>query len=83
MSAMLGALEHGRTKEVSVEDQLLVDVRTACHRLSIGRTRLYELLAAGELEAVHVGRSVRIPTDGLRTFVDKLRTGEARNEGDA
>jgi excisionase family DNA binding protein len=34
---------------------------------------VYELINAGELEVVHIGRSVRIPTDAIERFVERLR----------
>lgn len=45
----------------------------AATMLSIGRSKLYELLAAGELPVVYIGRSCRIPLDDLRVWV-KTRT---------
>ena len=33
----------------------------AARVLSVGRTTMYELVGAGEIEVVHIGRSVRVP----------------------
>jgi excisionase family DNA binding protein len=44
--------------------------------LAVGRTTVYELIRAGDLEAVHIGRSVRIPVDALRSFVDGRRVSQ-------
>lgn len=35
---------------------MLIDVRAACARLSISRTTLYRLTAAGSVQAVKIGR---------------------------
>ena len=48
---------------------LLVNVRVAAAMLSIGRSTLYELVDRGEIRVVHIGRSVRIPVDELKRFV--------------
>lgn len=51
----------------------LVDIKAALAFLSIGRTKLNELLAAGDIESVHIGRSRLIPLDALEGYVDRLR----------
>jgi excisionase family DNA binding protein len=55
---------------------LLTTLETAA-LLSIGRTTVYELIAAGELETVHIGRSVRVPTDAVARFISRLRVAAA------
>lgn len=55
-------------------EQLLLTPREAAERLSIGRSKLYELLAEGALESVHIGSSRRIPVGALADFVNSLRT---------
>jgi hypothetical protein len=37
---------------------------------------MYELIAAGELETVHIGRAVRVLVDAVEEFVARLRSGE-------
>ena len=41
--------------------------------LHIGRTRVYELIASGELGSVALGRSRRIPESALQEYVDRLK----------
>jgi excisionase family DNA binding protein len=41
--------------------QLLLTIPQAAQRLGVGRTTVYELTNAGELEVVHIGRCARIP----------------------
>ena len=50
---------------------LLLSVNEAARVLQIGRSKLYELLAAGELPVVRIGRSVRIPTAALEQWVQR------------
>lgn len=53
--------------------QLLLTISQAAHRLGIGRTTVYELTTAGELEVVHIGRCARIPTAAVDAFVERIR----------
>jgi excisionase family DNA binding protein len=48
---------------------LAVPPRLACQLLSVGLTRLYQLLNAGELDSFHIGRARRITTASIRGFV--------------
>ncbi len=52
---------------------LLLTIPQAARVLAVGRTTVYELIAAGLLETVHTGRSVRVPVEALRAFVDRQR----------
>lgn len=48
----------------------LLRIPDAAAELSIGRSRLYELLAAGDIKAVRIGaRGVRVPQSELDRFV--------------
>lgn len=58
-------------------EPLLVTVKEGFRAIGISSSKGYELLAAGELEAVKIGRATRIPTDSLRAFVERLRASEA------
>lgn len=54
---------------------LLLTILEAARMLGIGRSKAYELIAAGELEVVRIGRTVRVPVDALEEFVRELRAG--------
>ena len=58
-------------------DPLLLTPTEAARALGIGRSKLYQLLAAGVLESVHIGACRRIPADALAAFVGRLRSGNA------
>jgi excisionase family DNA binding protein len=64
-------------KSVSVEP-LLLSIVDAARVLGVGRTKLYELIAVGDVEAVRVGRAVRVPVAALHEFVDQCRTSRVR-----
>jgi excisionase family DNA binding protein len=51
-------------------EKILVTVDEATHILSMGRTRIYQLIRSGELKSVKCGKSRRIVADSIRTYVD-------------
>ena len=53
--------------------RLLLTVREAAHALGVGRSTAYELITAGELEVVHIGRLCRIPVAVVEAYVERLR----------
>jgi excisionase family DNA binding protein len=55
---------------------LLLTMVEAARALSIGRTTMYELVGAGVIEVVRIGRSVRVPVDALQAFVDQQRVSQ-------
>jgi excisionase family DNA binding protein len=48
---------------------LTVRVREACRLTGIGRSKLYELIAAGEIEVIKVGTITLLPVAGLERFL--------------
>lgn len=53
---------------------LLLTLEQAAKTLSVGRTTIYSLLAAGVLASVQIGRCRRIPYASVRSYVDGLQT---------
>lgn len=54
-------------------EPITVRVRDACRMTGIGRSKLYELIAAGEIEIIKVGTATLIPTDSLHRFIERRR----------
>ena len=54
-------------------DKLLLRPEEAAEVLSIGRSRLYELIGRGELASVRIGTSRRVPFEELIRYVEGLR----------
>lgn len=52
-------------------DPLLLRVDQVGELLQIGRTHIWELIWAGELPVVRLGRSVRIPREHLERWVNE------------
>jgi excisionase family DNA binding protein len=57
---------------VEERERLLLTVVEAAAMLGVGRTKAYELIAAGELQVVHIGRAARVPLVAVRRYVDGL-----------
>lgn len=53
--------------------QVLLTIPQTAQRLGVGRTTVYELTTAGELEVVHIGRCARIPVASVDNFVERIR----------
>ncbi len=51
---------------------LLLRPEAAAAMLGIGRSKMFELISAGTIGSVHIGRSRRVPHDALRRYVDSL-----------
>ena len=60
-------------------NKLLLTPEEAAEVLSIGRTKVYALMADGELISVRIGNSRRVPLDAVSEFVARLED-EARAE---
>jgi len=54
-------------------DPICVRVNDAARMIGVGRTKLYELIAAGEVETVKLGKSTRITTASLHDLVRRQR----------
>ncbi len=54
-------------------EKLLLKPEEAAEILSIGRSKVYELMGTGELASVRIGACRRIPAESLSEFVAGLR----------
>jgi excisionase family DNA binding protein len=52
---------------------VLLTIPDAARMLSLGRTKVYELIGTDPLEVVRVGRSVRVPVDAVHSYVASQR----------
>lgn len=53
----------------------LYEVPVVAATLAVSRSRLYEMMDAGIIRSVKVGRSRRIPAEALQEFRDSLTGG--------
>lgn len=61
--------------EDAVSKPLTVRIRQSCRLTSIGRSKLYELIGAGEIEIVKVGTITLIPIHSLQSFLELRKNG--------
>jgi len=54
-------------------DPMLVSIAEACRLSGLGRTVFYELIGAGAIETVKLGRRRLVVVASLAAFVDRLR----------
>ena len=55
-------------------EPICVRINDAARMIGVGRTKLYELIAAGEIETVKFGKSTRITTASLHDLVRQQRS---------
>lgn len=54
----------------------LLTVEETAERLSIGRTTVFALLKAGELDSVQIGRLRRVPVEAVDAYVASLSANQ-------
>ncbi|AVH21179.1 helix-turn-helix transcriptional regulator [Nocardia cyriacigeorgica] len=57
---------------MSHQQERLHRIPEACGRLGIGRSYLYELMGAGRIRSVKVGRRRLVPESAIREFIEQL-----------
>jgi excisionase family DNA binding protein len=58
-------------------NEVLLRPERAAEVLGIGRSKLYELLAAGEIDSVRIGRSRRVPVVAVEEYVAHLLANQS------
>jgi len=53
-------------------DWQLLKVEEAALRLGIGRSKVYDLIASGELRSVRIGASRRLPVSEVKGFIVRM-----------
>ena len=61
-------------------EPLTVRIKEACRMTGIGRSKFYELIAAGEIEVVRIGGMTLVPLESLRSLIDRSSTTETIEE---
>lgn len=62
-------------------EPLAVRIPDAVRMTGIGRSKLYELIASGDIETVKVGRCTLVPMESLRALLGKARVAPCRANG--
>ena len=55
-----------------MSDKLLYRIPEVAEALNVSRSKVYELLKAGELRSVHIDRTRLVRAEDLRAFVESL-----------
>jgi excisionase family DNA binding protein len=66
---------------VPLSQRLLLRPEEVAAILGLGRSTIYELLRAGELPAVHIGRATRIPARDLHRWIEQRSSVNGANNG--
>jgi excisionase family DNA binding protein len=61
-------------------EPLSVRIPEACRMTGIGRSKLYELIAEGEIHIVKVGTITLVPVRSLRSFLARREAAAAPGE---
>ena len=61
-------------------DKLLYTISECCRLASIGRTKLYELVASGEIPVRKVGKKTLVAAVDLKRWADRLPVIEAKTD---
>jgi len=64
----------------TLREPLFVSIQDSARLLSIGRSKLYELVAAGELTVRKLGRKSLIAREDLTSFAARLAAGRGKAE---
>ena len=67
-----GAAHSSPREEYAHRDKLLLTAEEVAQALGIGRSKVYELMASGQLRSVAIGRLRRVPAARLAEFVANL-----------
>jgi excisionase family DNA binding protein len=63
---------HEQAQVTTVDGALLDTIEETKRKLKLGRTKIYELINAGHLQAVKLGRSTRVVAASTQRFVNIL-----------
>jgi excisionase family DNA binding protein len=62
-------------------NQLLYSINDCCRLASVGRTKLYELIANGEIPVRKIGRKTLIAAPDLLDWIERLPATKANSRG--
>ena len=59
-------------------EKLLLRPAEVCELTGMGKSKVYELIAAGVIPSVRIGACVRVPADRLRKWIEELQAQDER-----
>ena len=68
-----------RARKISDASPLLISIDQAADRLSVGRSKVYELGAEGKLQFVKIGRATRVVVASIEALIGEAVTDQQRS----
>jgi prophage regulatory protein len=56
-------------------EKLLLKPNEAADAIGVGRSKIYQLLAAGTIPSIRINSSLRVPVDGLKKWIAETARG--------
>lgn len=72
---LIGNIIHDKIGELNRKEKAPLDTKQACRRLNISRRKLDELVAAGKLRPIRIGRKRLFPEEQLDAFLRQAAKG--------
>lgn len=63
--------------------QRVISIDELCGVLSIGRTKIYELISAGNLDVLKIGRRTLVTLESVDRLIENSRVNRPGTEGEA
>jgi excisionase family DNA binding protein len=73
---VLGAVQEALAEVLPGADPTMIDVAEAARRLGLGTTKTKQLIAAGELPSVLIGRRRKVPVEAIEGYIRRLTDPE-------
>jgi excisionase family DNA binding protein len=58
----------------------LLTIPEVAHYLGLGKSMIYGLINDGHIPSVHIGKSMRVPKEGLDRWLNEKITAEAKEK---
>ncbi|WP_072689369.1 helix-turn-helix domain-containing protein [Rhodococcus marinonascens] len=59
---------------MSAQHARLLTIPQTMEALSLGRSKVFELIESGEIRSVKIGRSRRIPMSAINEYIERLES---------
>jgi excisionase family DNA binding protein len=59
------------TMEIIGTDRLALRPREVAKAVGVSQSKVYELIAKGEIPSCRIGRCVRVPLDSLKEYINR------------
>jgi predicted DNA-binding transcriptional regulator AlpA len=64
---------HLQARTIDINERLTVRIPQALSMIGLGRSMFYELVSAGEIETIKVGKATLVLVSSLNEFVERRR----------